>query len=60
MRLLGRQAPVDASGEGGNPRAAEALGISPRELEVLREIAAVEAAFARTHVVSAKSLDQRI
>jgi DNA-binding CsgD family transcriptional regulator len=40
MRLLGRRAPVDASGEGGNPRAAEALGISPRELEVLREIAA--------------------
>ena len=40
MRLLGRLAPVDASGEGGNPRAAEALGISPRELEVLREIAA--------------------
>lgn len=40
MRLLGRRAPGDASGEAGNPRAAEALGISPRELQVLREIAA--------------------
>ncbi|HSD16709.1 MAG TPA: response regulator transcription factor [Thermomonas sp.] len=40
MRLLGRRAPADASVDEGNPRAAEALGISPRELEVLREIAA--------------------
>lgn len=40
MRLLGRRAsPVEAGIE-GNPRAAEVLGISPRELEVLREIAA--------------------
>ena len=40
MRLLGRGAsPAEPAGE-GNPRAAEALGISPRELEVLREIAA--------------------
>lgn len=39
MRLLGNRAPVDSDVE-GNPRAAEALGISPRELEVLREIAA--------------------
>jgi|SRR6478672_8931655 len=40
MRLLGRKASADASGVEGNPRAAEALGISPRELEVLHEIAA--------------------
>ena len=40
MRLLGRGAsPAEPAGE-GNPRAAEALGISPRELEVLHEIAA--------------------
>jgi DNA-binding CsgD family transcriptional regulator len=40
MRLLGRGAsPAEPAGE-GNPRAAEALGISPRELEVLQEIAA--------------------
>lgn len=39
MRLLGNRSPVDSDIE-GNPRAAEALGISPRELEVLREIAA--------------------
>ena len=40
MRLLGRRTPPVESGVEGNPRAAEALGISPRELEVLREIAA--------------------
>lgn len=40
MRLLGRRSPPVESGVEGNPRAAEALGISPRELEVLREIAA--------------------
>ena len=40
MRLLGRRSPSVESGVEGNPRAAEALGISPRELEVLREIAA--------------------
>ena len=40
MRLLGRGAsPAEPAGE-GNPRAAEALGISPRELEVLQAIAA--------------------
>ena len=39
MRLLGRRTPVESSVD-GNPRAAEALGISPRELDVLREIAA--------------------
>lgn len=38
-RLLARRAVPAASSE-GNPQAAEALGISPRELEVLREIAA--------------------
>lgn len=38
-RLLARRAAPAVSGE-GNPQAAEALGISPRELEVLREIAA--------------------
>ena len=39
MRLLGRGAsPAEPAGE-GNPRAAEALGISPRELEVLRLLA---------------------
>lgn len=40
MRLLGRRTPPNESGVEGNPRAAEALGITPRELEVLREIAA--------------------
>lgn len=39
-RLLGRRVPPVEAGIEGNPRAAEALGISPRELEVLREIAA--------------------
>lgn len=38
-RLLGRRAPPARTGE-GNPRAQAALGISPRELDVLREIAA--------------------
>lgn len=37
--LLARRAVPAASSE-GNPQVAEALGISPRELEVLREIAA--------------------
>ena len=40
MRLLGRRGPPVEPGIEGNPRAAGALGISPRELEVLREIAA--------------------
>lgn len=40
VRLLGRRSPANESDVDGNPRAAEALGISPRELEVLREIAA--------------------
>ena len=39
-RLLGRRVPPVEGGIEGNPRAAEALGISPRELEVLHEIAA--------------------
>lgn len=37
MRLTRKPAPVAAS---GNPQALAALGISPRELDVLREIAA--------------------
>ena len=40
MRLLGRRVPPAGPAVEGNPRAAEALGISPRELDVLREIAA--------------------
>lgn len=40
MRLLGRGGSPAEPAVDGNPRAAEALGISPRELEVLREIAA--------------------
>ena len=40
MRLLSRRASPVETGIEGNPRAAEALGISPRELDVLREIAA--------------------
>ena len=40
MRLLGRREVSADPAIEGNPRAAEALGISPRELEVLREIAA--------------------
>ena len=39
-RLLGARHAGDPPPADGNPRAAEALGISPRELEVLREIAA--------------------
>jgi len=39
-RLLGARRPSDPPVGEGNPRAAEALGISPRELEVLQEIAA--------------------
>ncbi len=40
MRLLGRRGATTGPAFEGNPRAAEALGISPRELEVLHEIAA--------------------
>ncbi|WP_326408598.1 response regulator transcription factor [Sphingomonas sp.] len=36
MRVLARPAPADFD---GNPRAVAALGISPRELEVLRHLA---------------------
>lgn len=39
-RLLSRRGAAGPQAGEGNPRAAEALGISPRELEVLHEIAA--------------------
>lgn len=39
-RLLAQRGTAGPQDEEGNPRAAEALGISPRELEVLHEIAA--------------------